>query len=95
MKKLEAWVPVKDFEWLYEVSDLGRVKRDGKILTSKTLKGRNNIYVTLYKCSKKNSRSIKSLVAEAFLEPPTDPKAKIIYINGDAMDNRLENLEWR
>lgn len=49
MKEIEIWKPIKDYEGLYEVSNLGRVKS-----LEKTLKNRFNYYKTKEKILKQN-----------------------------------------
>lgn len=92
---METWRPIKGYEGLYEVSDLGRVKglRKGTILQG--LPRRHGyLAVFLYKKGEpRKQESIHRLVAEAFCEKPNG-KTEVNHINEDKTDNRACNLEW-
>jgi hypothetical protein len=101
----EIWKPVKGYEGLYEVSNLGRVKSLERIVYRKSGKPHsrelekilgvtNNHYqgVTLHNGSGK-SCAVHRLVAEHFIPNPDD-KPHVNHINGVKHDNRAVNLEW-
>ena len=74
----ETWSPIKDFEGLYSVSNLGRVKNDR---TGKVLKGHSNPYApwidnyTLYKNGKRYNYSHYNEEFECwFPEPKPTPR---------------------
>lgn len=104
----EIWKPVPEFEGLYEVSSLGRVRslarqvkqmsRHGSEYTmmrkGKLLKpGRaSNGYLTVT-LGRGNTRLVQHLVALAFLGPR--PEGHLVcHNNGDRRDNRAENLRY-
>lgn len=104
----EVWKPVVGHENEYEVSDKGRVRsisryvrivRHGvettRLVEPRFLKpGRMNRFGH---CSvaigKGNSRTVHSLVAEAFLGPRPEG-FDVAHLNGDGSDNRAENLAY-
>ena len=105
--KEEIWKPIKDFEGLYEVSTLGKIKscektiicKDGKIkhYKERLLKpsqgkyGRNQY--TLSKNGQKYSVRGYRIVAETFLENPLN-LPEVNHKDGNNLNDALENLEW-
>jgi hypothetical protein len=104
----EIWVPVKDYESLYEVSNLGRVKSVGRThkvgnksgirvrepkIMSQTLNVYGYLIVSLHKEGKLKSSKVARLVCSAF-HPNQDNKRTVNHISGNKCDNRVENLEW-
>lgn len=102
---MEIWKDIKDYEGLYQVSNLGRVKRvessiirnDGvKVnIKSKIMKLTNSEYsqLSLSKNGKNKTHNVANLVATAFIENPDNLKY-VHNINEDETDNRVENLFW-
>lgn len=100
----EEWRPVVGYEGVYEVSDLGRVRRIkakrgatvGRVQSPRfrgTGKYKYTVSALYDPCGRRTDASTHRLVALAFLgEPPEG--AVVNHINGDALDNRVENLEW-
>ena len=90
----EEFKPIKDFEGLYEISNLGKVKnlKTNRILKTQILKiGYNS--VNLCKNSKLTTKYIHRLIAIAFI-PNLQNKVEVNHINGIKTDNRILNLEW-
>lgn len=56
--------------------------------------GREGKYLSVYLCNngKENTKRVHRLVAEAFIEKRNG--SVVNHINGDKLDNRVENLEW-
>lgn len=102
----EIWKPIKNYEELYEVSSLGRVRSlDRETIDSmgrkqyfkgKVLKPQYDrygyLYVPLNKSGKKKFK-VHRLVAEAFIPNP-DNKPCVDHINTNKEDNSVENLRW-
>ena len=94
----EDWKDIKDYESLYQVSNLGRVKslRNNKSKKEKILKPGNNrgyLYVPLYKEGKRKIYAIHRLVSEAFIENPNNFPC-VNHKDENPSNNCVENLEW-
>lgn len=108
MEKLfnEVWKPIKGYERLYEVSNLGNVRSLDRylmfgdrycLLKGKPKKVFHNskgyLRTTLSKNNKGKHYSVHRLVAEAFIPNPNNLPC-IDHINTIRDDNRVENLRW-
>lgn len=89
---MEIWKDVVGYEGLYEVSNLGRIRRDGRIKKPYVDHG-GYLTVWLSKHSEQKCLKIHRIVAMAFI-PNHKNKATVNHINGVKTDNRVENLEW-
>ena len=94
---MEIWKPVKDYEGLYEVSNLGRVNslftRKGKIMKPKLEKD-GYLRIGFWKEGKQKYYNVHRLVAESFCLEKEGYQNQINHINKIKSDNRLDNLEW-
>lgn len=94
MSLYERWEQIKDYEGLYEVSNLGRIrnKKTGRIL--KPLKNTNG-YLRLDLCKNGIRRAAKvhRLVAEAFIPNPQNLPC-VNHKDENKINNCLDNLEW-
>lgn len=92
----ELWKPVPDYDG-YQVSNFGRVKRiykNGKQRVLKPVLNRNGyLRICLSKGNEKKIFSIHRLVAQAFIPNPLS-KPQINHIDGNKLNNHVENLEW-
>lgn len=96
---MEIWKDILNYEDLYQVSNLGNVKRK-KGYQSKTERmlvhtnnGFNYLSVNLSKNGKKTRFYIHRLVATAFLDNKEN-KEEVNHIDGVRTNNKLTNLEW-
>lgn len=87
---MEIWKDIKDYEGLYQVSNLGRVKSKRKIL-----KAINSEYlkVGLSKNGVQKTLTIHRLVAQAFIDNPNDYNF-VNHKDENKHNNNLNNLEW-
>ncbi|AVR44797.1 hypothetical protein C7S20_05675 [Christiangramia fulva] len=104
----EKWEPVKGYEALYEISNIGRVKRlertftcsrgiiyhlKEKILSSKPNKTSGYVTVNLSKDGIKTNHSVHRLVAELFVDNPHNNNV-VNHKDENRSNNTAENLEW-
>lgn len=105
----EAWNPIKGFEGLYEISNMGRVKslgrdiirKDGtrKVFSPKILKSYSGNSINHQKVdlrtidNKRRVKFVHRLVAESFIPNPEN-KPFIDHIDTNPLNNRVDNLRW-
>lgn len=104
----EIWKDIKDYEGIYQISNLGRVKRLGWIKKDKL--NRRTYYtdcimkghigkdgykrvVLTNNNSKKKSFLVHRLVGTTFLNNRMN-KPEVNHIDGDKLNNNMKNLEW-
>lgn len=104
----EIWKDIKDFEGIYEVSNLGRVRTAKNKTTNSSLhdkrRWRQRVLrqktdkkgykrVNLWKNKTAKTFQVHRLVAIAFLEK-MNGKECVNHIDGNPSNNYLDNLEW-
>lgn len=95
---MEKWKDIKDYEGLYQVSNLGNVKSlarsttKGKVLV-KSFDKDGYQKVTLSKLGFHKQFSVHKLVAIAFIPNPYNFK-EINHIDENKTNNSTNNLEW-
>ena len=95
----EKWLAVPGYEGLYEVSDLGRVRRLHKTIPPTILKlsiAKRGQYLTVDLCkdSRRKVHRINRLVLTTFVGNPGPEQTDARHIDGDKSNNALTNLEW-
>lgn len=106
----EIWKDIEGYSGFYQISNMGQIKSLPRIITysngkkqnskerilkpqNRTVNGLAYKKIDLSKNDEVKQLSIHRLVASAFLINPEN-KPCVNHINGDASDNRVENLEW-
>lgn len=97
---MEVWKDIEGYEGLYQVSNLGRVKRivgEGcsyeRIIAPHTNQRLRRVYVMLSKGGKRKNFTIHRLVANAFIPNPNN-LPEVNHIDEDPSNNVVDNLEW-
>ena len=99
----EIWKDIKDYEGLYKVSNLGRVKSldivdrlnrtfKGKIRKAK-FNNRGYEQIALYKNGNQKYFLVHRLVAQAFIPNP-DNLPQVNHLDQNNKNNNSINLEW-
>lgn len=97
----ETWVPVKDWNGRFEVSNLSRIRTvlNSKLEPCEPIIKKSFLRYSGYNCIgimvKTYSRIVKidKLIADAFIPNPENHN-QVIHINGDKSDDRLSNLKY-
>ena len=106
---MEIWIDIPGYEGIYQASSCGNIRTvEGKTTSNKRyscrqwksriLKGRGDNYVTgrrvsLWKNGEVKDWLVARLVAITFLGAPPNGYT-VNHIDGNRLNNRIENLEW-
>lgn len=99
----EVWKDIKDFEGIYQISNMGSVRSLDRICTSgrrlkgKVLKVSKNKggyeLIALRNGGKVANCTVHRLVAQMFIDNPGN-KPHVNHIDGNKTNNKVDNLEW-
>lgn len=90
----EIWKDINEYENIYQISNLGRVKSVKKgIIKKPSVLPRGYLRIGLSKCGKVKYYSIHRLVAEAFIPNPFN-KPCVNHKDCNTSNNNVDNLEW-
>lgn len=103
----EIWKDIENYEGLYQVSNLGRIRSldhyasngvtnilyKGKIIKQWFDSKNNYLLVTFCKNNKHKNFLVHRLVANAFI-CNINKKREVNHIDGDKTNNNVNNLEW-
>lgn len=103
MLTLETWRPVLGYEAIYEASDIGRIRsvdridslgrpQRGRILRAR-INGQGYRTVMLSTHNNKRVCRVHRLACAAFHGAPP-PNAVVRHLDGDSLNNCIENLSW-
>ena len=98
----EIWKPIKDYEGLYEVSNLGKIKTLSRIINGRKMPEKikkldktkqGYLRVQLSKNKENKKYSVHRLVAQAFILNPNNLPC-VNHIDENPSNNNVNNLEW-
>ena len=97
----EIWKDIQEYEGLYQVSNLGRIKsfprpgtRTKKIRILKQTIGKHGYYcVVLYKNGKPKTKIVHRIVAETFINNKNNYNI-VNHKDENSLNNNVSNLEW-
>ena len=89
----EIWLPVKDYEGLYVVSNFGQIKRisNSRVLKPDLVDG--YCRVSLSKGCKVKKEYVHRVVAKSFIKNE-DSLPEVNHKDGKKTNNMVDNLEW-
>lgn len=91
--KNEIWLKYP-FSEIYEISSMGNIKRKGKIIKP-TLVGKDKNYLKINLLINSIYKSVRlhNIIAQTFIPNPNN-FSKVRHIDGNTLNNNIENLEW-
>lgn len=99
----EIWQDIKGYEGIYQISNLGKIKsiardtsnvcKQTRLLKPTKDRDRGYLIVTLCKNNKYKTVRVHRIVAETFIPNPEN-KSQVNHIDGNKLNNNVNNLEW-
>lgn len=103
----EIWLPVIEYENIYQVSNLGRVRSLDRIIKRNkqgaclhkgvvmkpSINHKGYEIIDLRDHGKRKGGFVHRLVAKAFIENPLN-RPQVNHIDGNKRNNNVKNLEW-
>ena len=94
---MKKWTPIKGYESLYEINELGIIrschKRNFQNVITVRIDRAGYLTTRLSKSGNVVTKLVHRLIAENFIPNP-DNKNFVNHKNGNKVDIRIENLEW-
>lgn len=93
----EFWkkVTILPFQDSYDVSSIGRVRKGEKILSPFKKNKKRYLMVTLNYLGAKRNFYVHRLVAEAFVQKPSNAEGLVVdHVDANIFNNSYENFEW-
>ncbi len=90
----EVWMPVLGFEGTYDVSNLGKIRRNDTGLILKPSKTNGYLHVSLSQDAEVRTVRVHVVVLSAFCGPAPFPAADAAHNDGNKENCRLTNLRW-
>lgn len=97
----EIWRPVFEYEGIYEVSSLGRIKRilqrqgvAAGYIQNPRIDKHGYARVSLKDRGRDQLAKVHQVVAQVFLPPKPTLKHQINHIDNNRWNNKIQNIEW-
>lgn len=92
---MEEWRKIPGYGDRYSASSEGRIRNDktGRIMKTH-LNGNGQEFLTLSYFGKQYQCRVSRLVLRAFYGDPENDEFEAAHLDGDYLNNRLDNLQW-
>lgn len=90
---VEEWKDIKDYEGIYQVSNLGNIRNSKNKILHETITSKGYCVITLHKNGKRKKYKTHRLVAQAFLSNPNN-LPQVNHMDENKFNNCVLNLEW-